>query len=671
IVLRSTLRNAGIHANVIHATDLEEAFEQARKHDPHVTVVERGDQSLAIAEAMLADAASPFADRAVIVVLDKLEKELVQKLIELGVRDVVPSDFEVQLQHAIVREARAEQQARELDDLRQLLRSAEGRCQKLIDGSSEPVTYVQDGLHIYANKPYLELMGFESQTDLVDQPLLDYVASDDAARMRDFLKRGEGVEDFNLVTAEGKTVAATLSAMRATFDGEECIQLFVTKKVDESALEEQMQLLTQRDLLTGLYNRNYLFDQVQERLEELRGGNMEEQAALLHIEVMNIEEMRKHLGTTGIDSFLIEYGKAIDQIIGEAGQVARHGAYSFLILVNSTDSASAQRLAERLASHANKFVFSMEQASIAAHIAIGVILIDGDSPNVMELVHRVEQAAHKAAEKGRNQFEFYRPDEKSASEQELKEAWARRLRSALKDNRFFMVYQPVVSLAEDRERPRYEVFLRMLDEDGQELSPLNFIVQAERTDLIESIDRWLILSSLKRIHDGIKKGEYLQLFIRVSVQSLQKPEFVAWLKKTLSAVKLPQTLLFMQVAAGDAGYLIKQLNDLQQAVSGLGCDILIDGFGESRDEQTLLSYIRPAFIKVSRALMSGFATNTRSQEVVKDLVEFAQEKQIKVICPNVEDAATLQMLWGMGVDFVQGNFIQGVSDKTDFDFKSL
>ncbi|HHO70007.1 MAG TPA: GGDEF domain-containing protein, partial [Halothiobacillus sp.] len=365
------------------------------------------------------------------------------------------------------------------------------------------------------------------------------------------------------------------------------------------------------------------------------------------------------------------YGKAIDQIIGEAGQVARHGAYSFLILVNSTDSASAQRLAERLATHANEFVFSMEQVSITTHVAIGVILIDGNSSNVTELVHRVERTAHKAAEKGRNQFEFYRPDEKSASEQELEEAWARRLRLALKDNRFFMVYQPVVSLAEDRERPRYEVFLRMLDEEGQELSPSSFIVQAERTGLIESIDRWLILSSLKRIHNAIKKGEYLQLFIRVSVQSLQKSEFVSWLKKTLNVAKLPQTLLFVQVATGDAGYLIKQLNELQQALHGLGCDILIDGFGETREEQTLLSYIRPAFIKVSQALISGFATNNRNQEVVKDLVEFAQEKQIKVICPNVEDAATLQMLWGMGVDFVQGDFIQGVSDTTDFDFKSL
>ncbi|MGC9456141.1 MAG: EAL domain-containing protein [Halothiobacillaceae bacterium] len=672
VQLASALRNAGHHANVLHARDLDAAFDQARKHDPHVTVVELGNHSVEMVEAMISDSTSPFRERSVIVALEFYEPPLAEAAIQAGARDVVLADSDLLFRHAILREVEAAQTIRALDETRHLLRGAEGRCQKLIDGSSEPVAYVLDGLHIYANQAYLDLLECASLAQLEDEPLLDHVVHDELDRLRQFLREDEASESFTLVTREGNHVQAQLSSIRASYEGEECLQIFAKQQVNQEGLEQQMQFLSQRDLLTGLYNRNFFFDRIKTRLEELRsGGDDSGKAGLFHVEVANIEEMRKHVGTTGIDSFLTDYGKALEALAGEEALVARHGAYSFLILVNELDGAVAETRAKQLCKHAQDFIFSTDQVSITISVGVGVILIDSNSPGVMELIDRLEKATQEAMGKGRNQYAVYRPDIRSVSRSEQEEEWARRLRSALKDNRFFMVYQPIISLGQDREHNRFEVFLRMLDEEGQELSPSSFIMRAERTELIIAIDRWLVLSSLKKISDALRKGERMQLYIRISVQSLQEGSFAKWLSERLAAVRLPEPLLFIQVRTEDAGYLIKQLTDLGSSVEGLGCELVLDGFGDLREEQSLLGYLKPGLIKTSRALMNNFVSNPDSQEMVRSILDMGHDRDIKVVVPNVEDAGTMQMLWTMGVDFVQGDFIQSASDSADFDFSSI
>lgn len=671
VSLRSQLRNHGFAANVSHAASFEEALVQADKHELDVVVIDFGSHSGHLLDIMLEDNHRPVFDRLPkLVIADVDDDDHVLAFFELGATAVVA--HEARLIPVLLREVAVSIIAQENTILQKKLASAEWRCQKLIDGSSEAVAYIQDGLHIYANQAYLQLMGFNELAELIDEPLLDRAVGDSAGRLKTFLKEDDASDEFELQTEGGDRIKVIISSSKATFDGEPCQQLFVAPKQQNSAeVEEQLEFFSRRDLLTGLYNRNYFFDQMHERLEQIK-ENENELGVLMMLDIINSEALKKMIGTTGVDSLLTEYGKEIEALVGGKGLVARHGAYSFLILLGKTDLPHAEQVVNSLLGYTKDYIFTMGTTSVTVNISIGYIVLDNNAPsNVMALVDRAERATNKAAERGVNLAELYKPDLKTASDAEQEEIWARRIKNALKENRFSLAFQPIVSLQGKRDLNRFEVFLRMIDEQGNPLKPMEFLGKAERGDLMHSIDRWVILSAIKEVHAGIKRGENIKLYIRISEQSLRDEAFAQWLMNRLASVRLPDMLLVIQVRADTAGYLLKHLENLRDTIAPLGCGLLIDGFGEGADSFRLLDHLKTKEIKVSRALLENFQAEAANQAAVTKLLNEANARDVSVIVPNVEDPATLQLLWPMGVDLVQGDFIQSPRPELEFDFSQF
>lgn len=671
VTLRSQLRNHGFAANVAHAASFEEALTKVNNNPLDVILVDFGSHSGGLLDTMLEDSHRPVFDRLPkLVIADVDDDDQVLPLYELGATAVVT--HESRLIPVLVREVVAAIAEQEKTLFQKMLASAEWRCQKLIDGSSEAVAYIQDGLHIYANQAYLSLMGFNELGELIDEPLLDRAVGESAGRLKSFLKEDEASDEFELKTEGGDRIKVIISSSKATFDGEACLQLFVSQKQQNSAeIEEQLEFLSRRDLLTGLYNRNYFFDQLHERLD-LITQNENEQGVLMMLDIINSEVLKKMIGTTGVDSLLTEYGKEVEALVGGKGLVARHGAYSFLVLLGKTDLPHAEQVVNSLLGYTKDYIFTMGTTSVTVNISIGYTLLDINAPsNVMELVDRAERATNKAAEQGVNLAEFYKPDLKTASDAEQEEMWARRIKEALKENRFFLAFQPIVSLHGNRDLNRFEVFLRMLDEHGNQLKPMEFLGRAERGDLIQSIDRWVILSAIKEVHAGLKRGEKIKLYLRISEQSLRDEEFAQWLMNRLASVRLPDVLLVIQVRADTAGYLLKHLENLRDTIAPLGCGLLIDGFGEGADSFRLLDHLKTKEIKVSRTLLENFSQEAANQAAVTKLLNDANARDVSVIVPNIEDPATLQLIWPMGVDLVQGDFIQSPRKGLEFDFSQF
>ncbi|MHB8920164.1 MAG: EAL domain-containing protein [Halothiobacillus sp.] len=672
IVLRSQLRNQGFGANVIHAVSIEMALSQAHKNVLDVLVIDFGGHSGSLLETISSEASARqnFEFMPKIVLADVDDDAQVLPLYELGATAVITQ--ESRLMPVLIREVMASMVMQEKNLLKKQLMSAEQRCQKLIDGSSEAVAYIQDGLHIYANQSYLDLMGFTEINDLIDEPLLDRAIGESAARLKNFLKDEEGTDEFELRTEGGDHIKVIISSSKASFDGEACLQLFVARKQQNSVeVEEQLEFLARRDLLTGLYNRNYFFDQLHERLELIK-VNEAEQGVLMMLDITNSAALKKMIGTTGVDSLITEYGKEVEALVGGKGLVARHGAYSFLILMGKADLTQAEAMVRSLIGYAKDYFFTMGTTSVTVNIAMGYVLLDINSPpNGMELVDRAERATNKAAEQGINLAELYKPDLKTASDAEQEEAWARRIKDALKENRFSLDFQPIVSLQGHRDPNRFEVFLRMIDEQGNPLRPMEFLGRAERGDLMHSIDRWVVLSAIKEIHAGTKRGERIKLYLRISEQSLRDEEFAQWLVSRLASVRLPENLLVIQVRADTAGYLLKHLENLRDSIAPLGCTILIDGFGEGAEPFRLLDHLKTREIKISRTLLENFSQESANQAAVAHLLNEAAARDVQVIVPNVEDPATLQLIWPMGVDLVQGDFIQSPRNSPEFDFSQF
>jgi EAL domain-containing protein (putative c-di-GMP-specific phosphodiesterase class I) len=197
------------------------------------------------------------------------------------------------------------------------------------------------------------------------------------------------------------------------------------------------------------------------------------------------------------------------------------------------------------------------------------------------------------------------------------------------------------------------VLVRMLDHQGKEVLPAEFMAAAERNDLLKNIDRWVVGASLSFAAQK-KPG---CLFVRLSRDSVVDAGFTDWLKTQIATgAHVPARICFQITETIAEQYMNAAVSQLG-ALKKLGFRIALERFGAGRDPFKLLTMAPLDFIKIDGALIQDLSSNFETQAVVKKLVETAGKLKIETIAERVEDANTMAVLWQLGVQFIQGYFV--------------
>jgi len=674
--LASQLRNAGIQAQARHAEDLPRLHELLREESPDLVL-----HLAELPEPTLAEVVQSLATRQpglpVLGMTLDYSAERLDQAIRDGAVDLIDLHQGSHLPHVIRREADRLHCHRRLLKLECMYQDSERRCRSLMESSRDAIAYVHGGMHIYANAVYLETLGFKHLEDMEGSPLLDQVDPLDHARLRDLIREQPGANDHKNTLDEvtfrrqdGKSFKASVEVSPATIDGEPCTQVLIRMHDDTRALEEQINFLSQRDLLTGLFNRQYFLQQLESGLNAAREEGHE--AALIHLQITNTKDIKTKLGVAGMDVLITDAGKLIEKVVGPETLLSRYSAHAFAVLIADHDGHEAVLFTRKIITALTQHIFEVGGHSTAIKVAAGIALMDQDTPSVNELLNRAERATMDAEASSPDHVVLYQPKEGEISQGEEDEQWNRLLRDALRANRFRLLFQPLLSPQGDTGRQRYETFLRLLDDRGQPISPSVFIAAAERTEISRAIDRWVILNALQNIAEARQRKLNVQLFVRLSSRTVADPEFPAWLSERLMAMQIHDGSLVVEISASVAADHLKQAKDLQRQLSNMNCPILLDGFGLGDDPFHILNYIDVQWLRLDRALMDSFASMKVNQEKVRELIRANKQRQNnQLIVANVEDASTLQIVLGDGADFVQGNFIQPPVDRLDFDFNAF
>jgi EAL domain-containing protein (putative c-di-GMP-specific phosphodiesterase class I) len=220
------------------------------------------------------------------------------------------------------------------------------------------------------------------------------------------------------------------------------------------------------------------------------------------------------------------------------------------------------------------------------------------------------------------------------------------------ENRFRLVQQPIASL-QGEDKGMFDVLVRMLDEQGKEVLPAEFMAAAERNDLMKNIDRWVIGASMSFC--AARKPS--RIFVRLSMDSLVDRSLSIWLQTQLKATKIEPQRMCFQVTEETATQYLNQTRELVGTLKSLGFSFALEHFGAGRDPQALLANIPAQFIKIDGSLMQGLATDQVLQQKVRAFVEDAKKRKIETIAERVEDANTMAVLWQLGIEFIQGYFV--------------
>jgi EAL domain-containing protein (putative c-di-GMP-specific phosphodiesterase class I) len=197
--------------------------------------------------------------------------------------------------------------------------------------------------------------------------------------------------------------------------------------------------------------------------------------------------------------------------------------------------------------------------------------------------------------------------------------------------------------------------------------PAEFMAAAERNDLLKNIDRWVVGASLS----FAAKSRPGCLFVRLSRDSVLDATFADWLKSQLAAgTHTPARLCFQITESIAEQYMNAALTQLGE-LKKLGFRLALERFGSGRDPVKLLSAVPLDFIKIDGALVQDLSGNPETQTMVKKLVEHAGKLKIETIAERVEDANTMAVLWQLGVQFIQGYFVNAPEEVTITDTQTI
>jgi PAS domain S-box-containing protein len=239
--------------------------------------------------------------------------------------------------------------------------------------------------------------------------------------------------------------------------------------------------------------------------------------------------------------------------------------------------------------------------------------------------------------------------ERKAREDALraKVEWSFRIREAIENDRLTLFTQPIVDL-KSGEVAQEELLLRMLAEDGEELIlPGEFLPPAERFGLAPAIDRWVVQRAVRLARDR-------RIEINLSGHSIgdhDLPEFIE--AQLLESGADPSNLIF-EITETAAAHDLVQARALADRLTALGCGFALDDFGTGYGSFTYLKHLPVSYLKIDMDFVRNIVEDPSDRQVVKAIVDVARNFGIKTIAEGVESQATLELLAGFGVDFVQG-----------------
>jgi EAL domain-containing protein (putative c-di-GMP-specific phosphodiesterase class I) len=145
--------------------------------------------------------------------------------------------------------------------------------------------------------------------------------------------------------------------------------------------------------------------------------------------------------------------------------------------------------------------------------------------------------------------------------------------------------------------------------------------------------------------------------VRLSKDSVRDKSLVPWLLNQLKSSRIEPGRLAFQISEQIATEYLGDTSELANGLRKIGFRFAIEHFGTGRDPQRLVAHLPIDYIKVDGTLMQGLAVDQALQGRVRELVDQAKEKKIGTIAERVEDANTMAVLWQLGIEFIQGYFV--------------
>jgi PAS domain S-box-containing protein/diguanylate cyclase (GGDEF)-like protein len=660
--INSTLRNAGhpVHCTWLpDARDLSDAITQLNPEMLVAFIEELGTELASIMKIRQQTA----PEMPVLIVRQQVDENSIAEAMRLGAQDVVTLANRSRLQSVVSRELRAHRLERALSSTLSSAREYREQLQNFLEGSADAITHVQEGIIVDANRAWLELFGYSGDDALTGTPLMDLFEPDTHPALKGALvaclqgKWSDHGLKVQALLSDGSSLPLVLSLTKADYENEPATRISIpANNTKDHNLEVQLADAVKNDVTTRFLQQRYLVAAIRERCAHPMKGGVRQFA---YVKPDRFAEVQATIGVLASEDFMAQFAELLRMQLTANDLCGRFGGNGFLILIDRGTARDVETWAENVVERIGDHTFIFDEKNLSATVTVGLGLLPPTNPDVSAAVNDAVNAARRGRELGGNQMYAVDKSDTDTRVQAYDKIWVKHIKTALMENRFRLVQQPIASLLGE-DKGMFDVLVRMLDEQGNEVLPSEFIAAAERNDLMKNIDRWVIGASMSFAANRRASC----IFVRVSKDTILDKSVTGWLETQLKSLKIEPKRLCIQVTEELAMQYVRQTTELSESLRKLGFRFALEHFGTGRDPLKLLSSIGMNFIKVDGSLMQGLSTNQLQQQRVKGLVESAKRKGVETIAERVEDANTMAVLWQLGIEFIQGYFVNAPEDVT-------
>jgi diguanylate cyclase (GGDEF)-like protein len=413
--------------------------------------------------------------------------------------------------------------------------------------------------------------------------------------------------------------------------------------------EAELRYIADHDSLTGLLDRRRFRAELDQYVSfSARYGG---QGAMMIIDIDGLKAVNDSLGHRAGDDLIRQIASILRERVRATDIVARLSGDEFAVLMPQTDTAGALQLGEDLRAQVAESVASSPGAE-SATISVGITMFGGERDIGSEAVLvAADQAMYRAKEEGRNQIALFQdPGEPRRRRAQTTTA---RIRDALTHHRLSLHTQPIRSLASGGIE-RYELLLRMTGENGELLPAASFIEAAERSGMVQELDRWVVARALELLAERERAGAPVSLHVNLSGASLTDISVIEFIERRLDEGDADPSRCTFEITETARVADYQAAAGFADRLTEFGCQVAIDDYGAGFGSFHYLKQIPFDVIKIDGAFVRDMPRSDADQLTVQAIVQIARGLGKTTIAEYVQDDATTKMLREYGVDMAQG-----------------
>lgn len=464
-------------------------------------------------------------------------------------------------------------------------------------------------------------------------------------------------EHASLINNESVAIAieASVAAMKNDV-GDLMGAVIVIQDVSNTRkLTRQLSYQASHDMLTGLYNRRKFEDVLNDALINVR--EEDKHHAFCYLDLDQFKIVNDTCGHIAGDELLRQIPELFHMVLRTGDIVARLGGDEFGILLENCNVEQAKQIADKIRHKIKDFRFNWDEKIFKIGVSIGVVGISRDNADLAMIMSSADVACYAAKDGGRDRVHVYESDDDATSLRHGEMHWTSRIQHALDNDRFILYKQPIVGISGDDDE-HFEILLRMLNDDNEVIPPGAFLPAAERYNLMNSIDKWVVTEAFKYIAKGSPTNPIMGtnkiISINLSGGSINDRGMLAFIKEQQKISGIDFKNVCFEITETVAISNLAKASEFMKELKECGCRFALDDFGSGLSSFSYLKNLPVDYLKIDGSFVKEVSRDDIDRALVTSIQQIGEVMSLKTIAEKVEDEETLVVLKKIGIDYVQG-----------------